>query len=97
MAASNYQMWGEALGTQYVDIETQDWFPFHNQWRGQPLDINRAWIKDNAAGFYPYVKAKRAVKPREEPVWNYTWYYPCSTIFPSNPQFLQRREIILER
>lgn len=97
MAASNFVSWGDYIGNKYVDIETQDWFPFRNQWRGQPLDVNRAYIKDNSAGFYPYYRAQRVIKNPPEPVWRYTYYYPCNTIFPSNPQYLDNRTIILER
>lgn len=97
MASSGYEMWGQTVGNTYVDLETQDWYPFHNQWRGQPLDVNRAYIKSNSAGLYPYVKTQRQIKYVPQEVWKYDYYYPCSTIFPMNPQFKENRTIILER
>ena len=97
MAATNFQTWADVIGQPYTNLETQDWYPFHNQWRGQPLDTNRAYIKDNSAGYYPYYRAMRENKNVPEVPWRYTWYYPCSTIFPSNPQFIDNRTIILER
>ena len=97
MAASGYEMWGETIGNKYVDLETQDWYPFHNQWRSNPLDVNRPWIKDNSAGLYPYVKTRRVMKNVPEKDWKFEYYYVCSTIFPVNPQFKANREIILER
>lgn len=97
MASANYSMWGEYIGNSYNDVETQDWYPFHNQWRGQPLNSNRAFIRDNSAGYYPYFKTQRTIKNPPEPEWKYAWFYPCSTIFPSNPQFIANRTIILER
>jgi hypothetical protein len=92
----NYEMWGETVGLQYEDVERQDWYPFHNQWRGRPLD-QRAFIRNNTAGWYPYNKTQRIIKRVPEAQWKYTWYYPCSTIFPTNPQFVADRTIILER
>lgn len=89
-------MWGEAVGNQYDQVETIDFFPFHNQWRGRPLS-DQAYIRNNSLGWYPYPKVQRVVKPIPEPVWKYAYYYPCSTIFPSNPQFKENRTIILER
>ena len=92
----NYITWGETIGNQYTDVQTQDWYPWHNQWRGQPLS-QRAFIKENIAGWYPYYKTRRAVVPVPEKEWQYTWYYPCSTMFPVDPQFAATRQIILER
>ena len=92
----NYVSWGEFLGNKYENVESQDWYPFHNQWRGHPLS-QRAWIKQNISGVYPYAKPQRVVKPASNQTWNYTWYFPCSTIFPVGPQFTANREIILER
>ncbi len=93
----NFAMWGEVIGNQYNEVENVDMFPFHNQWRGRPLQQGAAYIRNNTAGWYPYPKAQRNMKTIPEPEWKYTWYYPCNTIFPSNPQFLKNRTIILER
>jgi len=95
-STQNYVSWGDTIGNVYEDVQTEDWFPFHNQWRGRPLS-DRPYIKQNIAGYYPYYKTQRVVKRPPEPEWLYTWYYPCSTIFPSNPQFAANRTIILER
>jgi hypothetical protein len=92
----NYESWGEVVGNKYNQVESQDWYPFHNQWRGQPLS-QRAWVKQNIAGFYPYNKPQRIVKAPPEEKWQSTWYYPCSTIFPSNPQYISSRYIFMER
>jgi len=92
----NYNTWGDTIGNKYDYIENEDWYPFHNQWRGQPLS-QKPFIRSNRAGYYPYNKTQRIVKAPPEPEWQYAWYYPCSTIFPSNPQFAADRTIILER
>ena len=97
MAGTNFESYGEFLGNKYNYVDTQDWYPFHNQWRGQPLNPNRAFIRNNAAGLYPYNKEQRTVRPVPESKWEYAWYYPCNTIFPSNPQYLKNGTIILER
>ncbi len=93
---SQYESFGEYIGTEYVNIESQDVYPFHNQWRGRPLS-DTPYIRNNAVGFYPYPKTKRVIQVRPEPKWEYSWAYASSTIFPSNPQYQATREIILER
>jgi hypothetical protein len=93
--ADNYLTQGEEFGNSYVNIESQDWFPIHNQWRGQPTS-DKPFIRANVAGVYPYPKTKRRTVVRPEPRWEYNWNYG-STAFPSNPQFGTTREIILER
>jgi hypothetical protein len=95
-STQNYDSWGETIGNQYVDIESVDYFPFHNQWRGQPLS-SRPYIRPNRAGWYPYNKVERVVKKVPEKPWLYAYYYPCSTIYPMNPQYAATKEIILER
>ena len=94
---SNFVNFGEYIGNTYKYVEPQDWYPFHNQWRGQPLDPNHAYIRSNIAGLYPYKREMNEIKQAPEPEWKYAWYFPCNTIFPSNPQFLRDRAIIMER
>jgi hypothetical protein len=95
-STQNYAMWGEQIGNKYANVVTEDMYPFHNQWRGRPLS-NQAWIRNNVAGFYPYQRMQRSIQFAPEPEWKYAWYYPCSTMFGSSPQFTEHREIILER
>ena len=91
----DYQSWGDEMGIQYANVEKQDWFPFYNQWRGQPTS-SYPYVRANVAGYYPYPKTERKMVPRPEPVWELAWNYG-STVFPSNPQFQANRTIILER
>ena len=92
----NYISWGETIGQQYDDVQKIDAFPFTNQWRGRPLS-QHAYIRNNVAGFYPYEKMQRVVQYKPEPQWVSMWYFPCSTMFPPNPQFAVNQEIFLER
>jgi len=95
-STQNYATWGETVGNNYDAVETQDWYPWHNQWRGRPL-AQRNFIKTNVAGYYPYYKTNRVIKTPPQKDWQYVWYYPCSTIFPNDPQYVANHEIILER
>jgi hypothetical protein len=93
---SQYQSFGEYIGTEYVNIESQDIYPFYNQWRGRPLS-DTPYIRNNVAGYYPYPKTKRTIQVRPEPKWEFSWGYAPSTVFPSNPQYQATKESILER
>ena len=93
--AQNYQTWSDVINQPYSEVENIDYFPFHNQWRGRPLSKD-AYIRDNAAGYYPYNKVQRVIKQVPTPPWQYTYYFPCSTIFPVSDSY-KTNGIILER
>ena len=79
-----------------TDITTDDFFPLQNAWRNDPLS-SRSWIKPNIAGYYPYPKTQTKSQSIPPSDWQYEYYNVCSTIYPKNPQYVDKKEIILYR
>ncbi len=79
-----------------TDITTGDYFPFNNWWRNDPLS-SKSYIRANVAGFYPY-KSTTMKSPSNPPEkWKFAYVDVCSTIYPQNPQYKEKKEIILYR
>ena len=79
---------------------TQDGWPRHDYWRGNPLS-SRNYINPNLAG-YLQIKRKIFNEPsadEEQPklVWFNDYYYSGGMIWPHNEAYKKEREIILYR
>jgi hypothetical protein len=70
----------------------EDEFPFRNWWRQDPFS-DKARIRANVAGYYPYKSDVVKEKKPEEP-YEYSYYYACSTIFPKSPGLVKSKDII---
>jgi len=100
--SDDYMAITDAYNTKTViDRQTADRFPIATDWwRNNPLTFT-SYIRPNFAGYkpmkeYTYTVSKDEVTtPKQE--WQYAWYYPPGTIWPSNPQWMKTGEIILER
>ena len=94
---SGYYSVEEEYGMKPVtDINTADFYPMHNIWRNNPLS-GRSIVRANVAGYYPYPKYQTTSPSFKENDWKMAYSYVCSTIFPANPQFKDKKEIILYR
>jgi|UniRef100_A0A6C0HDU5 hypothetical protein len=76
----------------FTNQEYYDQFPFRNWWRQDPFS-DKAIIRANVAGYYPY-KSDVVVQKPEDPPYEYAYYYACSTIFPKSPGLVKSKDII---
>jgi hypothetical protein len=76
----------------FNDQYFQDQFPRHDQWRQNPFS-DVPIIRANVAGYYPYQSEVVTTKQPEKP-YEYSYYYPCSTIFPKSPELVKSKDII---